>query len=84
VLSVIVSLLQLYLLILLARIVLSWFPPPQGGFMMSLQRFLYAATEPVLAPLRAVLPPVRMGGMALDLSPTVLILGIYFLISFLR
>lgn len=83
-LSVVVSLLQLYLLILLARIVLSWFPAPRGGFMASLQRFLYAATEPVLAPLRAVLPPVRMGAMALDLSPTVLILGIYILIGFLR
>ncbi len=38
----------------------------------------------MLAPLRAILPPVRIGGMALDLSPTVLILGIIIvLISFL-
>ena len=44
--------------------------------MVSLQRFLFAVTEPVLAPLRAILPPVRIGGMALDLSPMVLILGI--------
>jgi YggT family protein len=84
VLALIVTLLQIYLLILLARIVLSWFPAPQGGLMVSVQRFLYAVTEPVLAPLRAVLPPVRMGSMALDLSPTVLILGIYILIGFLH
>jgi YggT family protein len=28
-------------------------------------------TEPVLAPIRAVLPPVRLGAAALDLSPIV-------------
>jgi len=51
--------------------------------MVSLQRFLFSATEPVLAPLRAILPPVRIGGMGLDLSPTVLILAIFVLISIL-
>lgn len=76
--------LQIYLLLLFGRIVLSWFPPPESGFMVSLQRFLFSATEPVLAPLRAILPPVRLGGMALDLSPTVLILGIIVLLNLLR
>jgi YggT family protein len=83
VLSLIVTVLQIYLLLLFGRILLSWFPPPQSGFMVSLQRFLFATTEPVLAPLRAILPPVRMGGMALDLSPTLLIIGIFVLIGFL-
>ncbi len=32
--------------------------------------------EPVLRPIRAVVPPVRMGGAALDLSPLILILGL--------
>ncbi len=32
--------------------------------------------QPVLQPLRRVLPPVRLGNVALDLSPLVLILGI--------
>ena len=81
--SLIVIVLQIYLLLLFGRIVLSWFPPPQSGFMVSLQRFLFSATEPVLAPLRAILPPVRIGGMGLDLSPTVLILAIFVLISIL-
>jgi uncharacterized protein YggT (Ycf19 family) len=31
-------------------------------------------TEPVLAPIRAALPPVRMGVAALDLSPIVVFL----------
>jgi YggT family protein len=77
------NLLQLYLLALLARIILSWFPIRDSGPMASVVRFLYAITEPVLAPLRAVLPPVRMGAMALDLSPLVLLIGLQILISFI-
>jgi YggT family protein len=37
--------------------------------------FLYRLTEPALKPIRRLLP--AMGGM--DLSPVVLILGLYFL-----
>lgn len=82
-LQIIATLLQWYVLLLFARIVLSWFPIPDGGFLASVVRVLYAVTEPVLAPLRAILPPVRIGGMALDLSPLVLLLGLEVLISFL-
>jgi len=37
---------------------------------------LEGVMQPVLRPIRAVVPPVRMGGAALDLSPMILILGI--------
>lgn len=47
--------------------------------MASVAQFLYRLTEPVLAPIRRVLPP--MGG--LDLSPLVVIIGIQILTSFL-
>lgn len=39
--------------------------------------------EPILRPIRNVIPPVRIGGAALDLSPLILILGLSFLASFL-
>ncbi len=39
--------------------------------------------EPILRPIRNVIPPVRIGGTALDLSPLILILGLSFLASFL-
>jgi len=39
--------------------------------------------QPVLGPLRRVLPPLRLGGVALDLSPLVLIIGIQILRGFL-
>lgn len=32
--------------------------------------------EPLLRPIRAVIPPVRIGGAALDLSPLILIIGL--------
>ncbi len=32
--------------------------------------------RPVLIPLRRIIPPVRMGGAALDLSPLVLLIGL--------
>lgn len=32
--------------------------------------------EPVLKPIRAVIPPIRVGGAALDLSPLILIVAL--------
>lgn len=75
--------LQLYWLVLILRIVLSWFPVSGEGFMASVQGFLFAVTEPVLGPLRSILPPVRLGAVALDLSPLVVLIGIQILIGFL-
>ena len=51
-------LINIYLVVLLARAVTSWFPPPRPGtpfaFVTQLLRDL---TEPLLAPLRRVIPP---------------------------
>ncbi len=38
--------------------------------------FLSRFIDPVLRPLRNAIPPVRIGGAALDLSPLVLIIGL--------
>jgi len=74
---------QLFLLCLLGRIVLSWFPPSGPGTLESIRRVLFRITEPVLGPLRAILPPVRIGGMALDLSPMIVFIAIEVLLAFL-
>lgn len=68
--------LQLYLLALFVRIVLSWFPVSEGSPVASIYRALFAVTEPVLAPLRRILPPLQLGGVALDLSPIIVVLGL--------
>lgn len=62
--------LQVYQLILLARVLMTWIP--NLDYNNPIARFLYQATEPVLAPIRKALP--QMG--AIDLSPLVVFLGI--------
>lgn len=72
-------LLTAYLVVLLVRIVLSWFPISRGSPMEAVASVLYALTEPILGPLRRAIPPVRFGAMALDLSPLIVFFGISFL-----
>jgi YggT family protein len=74
-------LLQLYLLALFGRILLSWFPITPGGAMASIVSFLYSITEPVLGPLRRAIPPVRFGAAAIDLSPLIVLIGLQLLMS---
>jgi YggT family protein len=76
---VVCTLLQIYLLIVLVRIAMSWFPLKRGGAAEQIAGVLGKLTEPVLAPLRKVIPSAPMGGMRLDLSPLILIFGIYML-----
>lgn len=74
--EIICTLLGIYLIILIIRMVLSWFPIAPGSPMEMVASVLYALTEPVLGPLRRAIPPVRMGAMALDLSPLIVFFGI--------
>jgi YggT family protein len=70
----------LYITLVIVQVVLSWlvaFNVINTGnrFVYMVGDFLYRITEPALKPIRRLLP--TMGGM--DLSPVVLILGLYFL-----
>jgi YggT family protein len=64
-----------FILTVLVRIVMSWFPLDPDGVAAKVFRVTISITEPVLGPIRRALPPVRMGGMALDLSPILVLLG---------
>lgn len=81
--SIICWILQIYFLAVLAWVVLSWVQVssthPLGRVQVFLDRIIY----PVILPLRRVLPPLRLSGMALDLSPLVLMLGINLLRRFI-
>ena len=69
--SILGDLINVYTVVLLLRVVMSWFPPSSSRSpMASVQLWLYKLTEPVLAPIRRALPP--MGG--LDLSPMLLLI----------
>ena len=80
-LSLLCQLLFLYTLVLLARVILSWFPITPGTPMASVSSFLYTVTEPVLGPVRRMIPSMGVGGMGLDLSPLIVLLGIQLLLS---
>lgn len=69
-------LLVLYLVLIIVSVILSWVGQ---GFRHPIVPLVYQLTEPVLAPIRRVLPP--LGGF--DLSPLVAIIVIQFLIILL-
>jgi YggT family protein len=54
-------------ILLLARVVLSWTNPMGGGGLVA---FVYQATEPILAPIRRILPPTA----GMDWSPLIAML----------
>ena len=74
------TLAYLYLIAIFGRIILSWFPIESGTVLASVFSFLFTITEPVLGPLRRVLPPVGVGGMGLDLSPIIVIFALQLLV----
>lgn len=70
---------SIYLLLVFIRIILSWVtmfnPPAPGSAYAQVNDFFQMVTEPVLGPLRAMLPDVRMGAASLDLSPIVVFIA---------
>jgi len=73
--------LNIYLVLIFARILLSWFPLDPNGTMATIAGFLFTVTDPVLGPLRRAIPPVRIGMAALDLSPIIVIVAITFFLQ---
>lgn len=71
--------LQLYFYVLLVRLVLDWVQVfardwrPRGPVLV-LANGVYALTDPPLKALRRLIPPLRLGGVALDLAFLVLVL----------
>ncbi len=74
--SLLVTAVDIYSLILFAAVILSWVSVDPSN---PLVRFIRGATEPVLARVRRVLPP--MGGI--DLSPLVVFFVLRLLIRFI-
>lgn len=77
VLSIISSLLGLYLLILLVRVILDWIQLfarqwRPSGVVLVIANVVYGLTDPPLNWLRRVVPVLRMGAMGIDLSFLVL------------
>ena len=74
ILRILAGLVEAFVVVLIVRALLSWFPVRPDSPMVPVQRALALVTEPVLRPIRRILPPVRAGGMAIDLSILLVIL----------
>ena len=62
-------------LLVLGRVLVSWVDPTARN---SVSRYIVAMTEPMLAPIRRLLPQTGM----VDFSPLILMLGLGFLLRF--
>ena len=68
----------IYLLILVLRAVLSWFPIRPGTALATANHWLCVVTEPVLAPFRRVIPPLGV----FDVSYMVALLVVWVLTTY--
>ena len=69
-----------YYMILLVRIILSWVPALPDA-LRPIAEVVFRLTDPVLRPVRGLLPPVRLGGVALDLSPIIVFLALSLIVQ---
>ncbi|MDA8310438.1 MAG: YggT family protein [Actinomycetota bacterium] len=74
VLNILAFVVEAYVVVLIARALLSWLPARPGTVVYRIVRVLDSVTEPVLRPIRRVLPPIRAGGMGIDLSIIVVVI----------
>jgi YggT family protein len=76
--------LSVYLVVLIARMILSWIQVyakswSPSGILLVVAEGVYSATDPPLRFLRRYIPSVRLGSVALDLSFMLLFLVVYVL-----
>lgn len=70
--DILCSLITVFIVLLFARAVLSWFPVQQGSALVPINELLATLTEWALRPLRSIIPPVGM----FDMSFLVLTFGL--------
>ncbi|NLI19389.1 MAG: YggT family protein [Actinomycetales bacterium] len=86
--EILAFLVTLYMVVLVGRVVFdlvqafsrSWRPE---GFVLVIANVVYSLTDPPVRTLRRIIPPLRLGAVALDLGFLVLFLGLSFLRSLL-
>ena len=69
--------LTIYMWVIIARALISWVNPDPYN---PIVQFLYRITEPVLNPIRRLIPIYKIG---IDISPIIVIMIIFFLQNFL-
>ena len=75
-----------FLALMLVRLVVDWVQifarswTPRGPILVVLE-VVYSATDPPIHAMRRILPPLRLGGMALDLAFFAVVLIVYLLLA---
>jgi YggT family protein len=70
------TLITVYVVIIIIRILLSWFRLPYNVWLNAFLEFVTSVTDPYLNLFRRFIPLVRIGPGALDISPIVAILAL--------
>ncbi|MCW2570081.1 MAG: hypothetical protein JWO88_139 [Frankiales bacterium] len=76
--------LLIFELVLVARVVLDWvgvLAPAGTGELARVRRWTHAVTEPVIAPVRRLVRPIRFGSVSVDLAFTVVFVAVIVLRS---
>ena len=69
--------LSVYLLVLIARVILSWFPVNRfSGPLRTIVGLVFKVTDPPMRMVRGLLPMVRFGSMGMDFSPIIIFIVI--------
>lgn len=70
--------------ILIIWIIFGWIGYPSNDAMQRLHDFVTSVVNPLVMPIRSRIPPLRLGGIGLDLSPIILVIGLLILRSLLN
>ncbi|MCW2801406.1 MAG: YggT family protein [Aeromicrobium sp.] len=87
--AIILFVLWIAVVLLIARFVLDWVQMlarqwRPTGFVAVICEGIYSVTDPPLRAVRGVIPPLRLGAVVLDLSPMILLIGIFILQAITR
>ena len=74
------QLLYYYAVIIVVRVIFTWFPIRPGTPMAQINSVLHRLTEPVLGRARRIIPPMGM----LDISPMIVLFALFILASYLQ
>lgn len=78
------AIIVVYIILIFIRILISYIPRiPYNMTLRAVLDFVTEVTEPYIAFFRRFIPMVRLGGMGLDLSPTVGVIVLFVLLSIL-
>jgi YggT family protein len=75
--GILCALLNLYIIAIIVRLVLSWFPVSPGSVVAQVNQGLRRVTDPVLEPLRRIIPPLG----PIDISPMIAIIGLQLVVG---